>query len=139
MKHDGASWGIMRGPVRRQPANKHRHLMGKHAYARIFTRMHVYPRLCMIRICMHMHAQAQSGGSPRTSIAILMGKYLHHGRAGISPLTFFSLCPVHQILLGDGGAARRGNNNTMALPMGPVPSIAAREFPLNRSGSPPSL
>ena len=95
--------------------------MGKHAQARIFTRMR-----------MHMHAQAQSGGSPRTSIAItiLMGKYLHHGRAGISPLTFFSLCPVHQILPGDAGAGHRGNNNnnTMALPMGPMPSIAARGF-----------
>ena len=141
MKHDGASWGIMRGPFRRQPVNKHRHLMGKHTHARIFTRLHVYPRLCMIRICMHMHAQAHSGGSPQTNIAmtILMGKRLQHCRAGIYPPAFFSLGPVHPFLLGDGGAARSGNNNTMALPMGPVPSIAAREFPLNRSGSPPSL
>ncbi len=73
-----------------------------------------------------------------------MAKQLRSARAGIYPPAFFSLGPVHLFLPGDGGAARRGNNNnnnnnnnTMALPMGPVPSIAARELPLIRSGIPP--
>ena len=82
------------------------------------------------------------GKVPWNKSQSLMGKRLCSGRAAIYPPAFSSLCPVHLFLPGDAGRPRRGNNNnnyTMALPMGPVPSIAAREFPLNRSGSPPSL
>ena len=62
-------------------------------------------------------------------------------RGDLPPPAFFSLHPVHPFPPGDAGRGRRGNNNnnTMALPMGPVLSIGARGFPLNRSGSPPSL
>ncbi len=75
--------------------------------------------------------EARSGWGPGTKDRhrSFMGKQLRHCRAGIYPHAFFSLGPVHPFLPGEAGDARRGNNNnTMALPMGPVPSIAARDF-----------
>ena len=78
LKHDGASWGTMRGPFRRQPQNKHRHLMGKHAHARMFTRMHGYPRLCMQRTCTHKHVSVPFRRQPTN-------KHCHHHFNGETP------------------------------------------------------
>ena len=92
-------------------------------------KLKILPTLCMESTA--AEAREQALRHP------LMGKQLRPARAGIYLPAFFSLGPVHCFLPGDGGSARRGNNNTMALPMGPVPSIAAGEFPLNRSGVTP--
>ena len=73
----------------------------------------------------------------------LMEKHKNPSRAGIYPPAFFFPGPVHQIPAGDDDRARRGNNNnnnnTMALPRGPGPTIAPREFHLILSGIPLSL
>ena len=61
------------------------------------------------------------------------------------PPVFFFPGLVHPIPAGEAGRGHRGNNddddddNMMLCLMGPVPSIAARELPLIRSGNPLSL
>ena len=70
-----------------------------------------------------------------------MGEQVSPSRAWIYPPTFSFPDPAEQIPPGYDSAARRGgnnnnnNNNTMACLMGPVPSIAAREFLLIRLGN----
>ena len=54
-------------------------------------------------------------------------------RGNIPPRVFLlRSCSSNPTGRGRRGTPRKHNNNTMALPMGPVPSIAAREFPVNR-------
>ena len=125
LKHDGASWGIITMPC----------IFAGHIYALHiwpFTEHHTYAQ----------NARSTTAGCRGTgpNHRSLMGqKCLHSLRAAISPHTFFSLCHVHPFLPGEAGGTRRGNNNMniAVCLMGPVPSIAARELPLIRSGVPP--
>ena len=68
----------------------------------------ISPQLYALLVHAHF-PQGRGNKSPRRR---LMGKHLRSGRAGISPLAFFSLDPVHQFLPGAVGRGRRGNNTT---------------------------